>query len=251
MDYVVVLEGVQGLGKSQFIRALAGCDEWFTDRLPDDEREAAIKMQGKWFVELGELASITRKDVDKLKAFITSQNDECRLPYGRMTVNLPRQCLFVGTTNSSSYLRDETGERRFFPVSCVKLNLADLRRDRDQIFAEAFARYKDGGEELYIKDPIIQAIATRQQRMRTVADPWVQLIAPFLDGKNPDKLYYEKITPLEIWEKCFTRLGSNITAIDNSRIMRSLAVIGWDKHLAESDGVSTLVYERPQEFSFL
>jgi predicted P-loop ATPase len=144
-DHVLVLEGPQGGGKSSVCRTLAGPAAWFTDAVPDvASKDAAIQLCGRWVVELAELASLRNTQVEPVKAFITRTQDVYRPPYGRRTVTVPRQCVFIATTNEQHYLRDQTGNRRFWPVKCGQIDLAALAQHRDQILAEAYSRYHDG-----------------------------------------------------------------------------------------------------------
>lgn len=170
-DHMLILEGPQGPRKSSALKVLAG-ESWFTDELPDlGSKDAAIHMQGVWIIELAELDAISRTEVSRIKAFLTRTTDRFRPPYGRYTVEVPRQCVFAGTVNPDTYLRDETGNRRFWPVRCGAIDIAALARDRDQLWAEAVARFKDGAI-WWIEDPDILDAARDAQEARYQGDAW-------------------------------------------------------------------------------
>lgn len=170
-DHMLILEGPQGARKSTAIKVLAG-EDWFTDELPElGSKDAAIHMQGVWIVEIAELDAIGRAEVSRIKAFLTRTTDRFRPPYGRYTVEVPRQCVFAGTVNPDTYLRDETGNRRFWPLRCGTIDIGALARDRDQLWAEAVRRFREGAI-WWIEDPAILADATAAQEARYQADAW-------------------------------------------------------------------------------
>ncbi len=170
-DHMLILEGPQGARKSTAIKVLAS-EDWFTDELPElGSKDAAIHMQGVWIVEIAELDAIGRAEVSRIKAFLTRTTDRFRPPYGRYTVEVPRQCVFAGTVNPDTYLRDETGNRRFWPLRCGTIDIAALARDRDQLWAEAVHRFRDGAI-WWIDDPAILAEAAAAQEARYQADAW-------------------------------------------------------------------------------
>jgi predicted P-loop ATPase len=150
-DSILVLENPnQGIGKSWAARILAG-DAFFSDSYLDvRNKDAALGLRSKWIIEMGELAALQKGDLETMKAFITTQADYIRAPYGRKHELVPRQCIFIGTTNGEEYLKDESGNRRFWPVRVNQCNFKKLEKNRDQLFAEAkFAL--DLGEKLYLE----------------------------------------------------------------------------------------------------
>ena len=170
-DHMLILEGPQGARKSTAIKVLAG-EDWFTDELPElGSKDAAIHMQGVWIVEIAELDAIGRAEVSRIKAFLTRTTDRFRPPYGRYTVEVPRQCVFAGTVNPDTYLRDETGNRRFWPLRCGTIDIAALARDRGQIWAEAVHRFREGAI-WWLDDPALLAEAAVAQEARYQADAW-------------------------------------------------------------------------------
>jgi predicted P-loop ATPase len=180
VDHVPVLDGEQGIGKTSSVRILAG--DFVADGLPNlHDKDSAIYLQGVWIVELAELAAIRRTaDLESTKAFLSRTTDRFRPPYGRRTIDMPRQCVFVATTNERQYLRDPTGNRRFWPISCGRIDLNGLARDRDQLWAEAVALYIKGrawhlnGEE--------SAAARKEQSARVYVTELEQQVTEHLDG---------------------------------------------------------------------
>lgn len=147
-DYMPILVGEQGIGKSTLLDILGG--EWYTDALTTfDGKKGAELIAGKWVVEVGELAAMGRHEIEEIKQFITRRQDRYRAAYGRRAEDKKRRCILVGTSNETNFLRDTTGNRRFLPIQCM-LNKPkrsvweDLVKGRDQIWAEATALYKAG-----------------------------------------------------------------------------------------------------------
>jgi predicted P-loop ATPase len=170
-DHMLILEGKQGIGKSSMGRILAG-DKWFLDSLPDlSDKDAALGLLGQWFVEMPELTNFKRSEVETIKAFVTRQIDKVRPPYGRRVVELKRQCIFFGSTNSHFYLVDRTGNRRYWPVVVTKpLDFKRLAAMRDQLFAEAKWIYQNLPEPLYLEDESAQLQASEQQDSKVSDD---------------------------------------------------------------------------------
>jgi len=149
-DYVLVLEGHQGKKKSSAARAIAG-DKWFMDNLPDlRDKDSMLSLQGKWLVELGELAGVKRADFNQVKAYLSRRQDTVRAHYGRLARDVPRQSVFIGTVNEGQYFKDPTGNRRFWPVKTGLCDVDGLIKVRDQLFAEAVYLYREKNEPLYL-----------------------------------------------------------------------------------------------------
>ena len=188
MDYTLVLVGPQqGTGKSWTFSTLGG--KWFNDTISDIKgKEAYEALDGSWIIELAELTFTRRTDIEGQRQFLTKTHDKYRKAYGRRVSNNPRQCVFFGTTNDVEFLRDYAGNRRYWPLLVrqqpVKKDLfKQLPQERDQIFAEALMRYKEG-EELFLP-PEIEAMAIDKQEEFRFHSSREELIRNFLERKLP------------------------------------------------------------------
>ncbi|WP_085630742.1 VapE domain-containing protein [Pseudomonas sp. R16(2017)] len=180
-DSVMILEGAQGAGKSTAMSVIGG--EWFMDTpfaLGDKDGFQAIR--GKWIVELGELDSFNKAESTKAKQFFSASTDTYRESYGRRTMDVPRQCVFVGTTNQDEYLKDATGNRRYWPVACTKVDLELLRSIRDQLWAEAVFCY-DAGDLWWVAREEA-AMFGEEQDERFVVDEWEGPILAWLEESH-------------------------------------------------------------------
>ncbi len=172
-DTILILEGNQGTGKSTLLARLAS-GKWFTDAaLNIGDKDSVLTIQSKWLVELGELSSMSKADLDIFKAFVAMQTDRIRAPYGKRIEEFPRQSVFAGTTNLDEYLRDLTGNRRFWTVKLTreKIDFDGVSAVRDQLFAEAVAMYKMG-EPLYLDNEKSEKQAHEEQKERLTVDEW-------------------------------------------------------------------------------
>lgn len=202
-DHVLILCGMQGIGKSTLFSMLGG--PWYSDSMTISDmkdKTACEKMQGIWIMELGELAGLRKVDVEIVKSFISRQNDIYRPAYGQYVENHKRSCIIVGTTNADNgFLRDTSGNRRFWPV-ILKRKPGDVWRlsemDPDQIWAEAYQRYV-GKENLYL-DTSDEAVAEKQQREALESDPRAGLIEEYLSDNN-----ITEVCLMELWCECLGR----------------------------------------------
>ena len=172
-DFMLILEGIQGLEKSTAFNILAVRDEWFTDNLQGDlhNKDAVQNLQGAWIIEMPELDGMNRSEVGTLKAFLSRKIDKIRVPYDKLPKEFPRQCVLVGTSNESAYLRDHTGGRRFWPVSAAAIDTAGLKEVRDQLWAEAVFYVATLGERPELPREVWEAAAVEQEARRAI-DPW-------------------------------------------------------------------------------
>ncbi len=181
-DGCIVLEGDQGSGKSSVLRELAG-PKFFGDSLPDiSSKDSKQFLRGKWIIELAELATLNRASFEAIKAFISRQIEQYRPSYGRKDIVEPRRCVFAGTTNRDDYLRDSTGNRRFWPVRTGSIDVEGVRRDRDQLWAEAVNAYQSG--EAWWLSAEISKLASLEQSERGEDDPWVVEVSRYCEGRE-------------------------------------------------------------------
>lgn len=181
-DHILILEGeTQGKGKSTFIEIMGGTYAKSFNVLAK-EKDTIAYMRGAWLIEMAEMATLNLDEVEAMKAFITRSVDTVRLSYDRFEGDRARQSIFIGTTNHTAatpYLKDKTGNRRFWTVETGIIELAKLRRDRDQLWAEAFFRYNQG-EPWWITDENIESQVRKEQAKRLETDTWEETIAGYL-----------------------------------------------------------------------
>lgn len=179
-DEVLILEGNQGTLKSTALNVLAGGDAYFADHLPDvNSKDAIIQLHGNWLIEIGELSALRKSEAEDIKRFIVSRTDKYRPPFGRVSIEVPRTSVMAGTTNADTYLKDPTGARRFWPVRCGSIDLDGLRRDRDQLFAEAMVRFQ-AGERWWLEGVHELQSAAMQTEARQERDEWYDDILAYL-----------------------------------------------------------------------
>lgn len=197
-DYCLLLTGGQGIGKSSFARILAR--GWLQDSLVDMNSKAGYEaLQGKWIVELQELAGMKRSEVENVKAFISKSSDDYRKAYDRRISACPRQCVFIGTTNEVEFLKDRSGARRFWSVEVgqdgtVHLDQERLGAEVDQLWAEAVQIWKRG-EPLYLETPELARALEENNEQFAAQDDLIGIIQRYLDTLLPDN--WEELTAAE------------------------------------------------------
>jgi predicted P-loop ATPase len=222
MDYMLVLEGEQGILKSRACAILGG--DYYSDNLNDiRHRDSAQHLRGKWLIEIGELSALDRADATALKAFITRDVERYRPPYGRAEVIEPRQCVFVGTTNQSAYLRDATGGRRFWPVRVTRVALDELARDRGQLLAEAVRAFQ-AGEPWWPSRDFEAEYVQPEQAARYEADAWEEAITQWL-ASSPRS----RTTVLEVARQALSMETQRLGTADQRRIGAALERLGWQR----------------------
>ncbi len=237
-DEMLVLEGPQGKGKSSLLATLAVREDWFSDDLPlnADTKRQMEALAGRWIVEAGELKGMRKGDAEALKGFLSRRVDRARMAYGRAPTELPRQCIIIGTTNSDKYLKDSTGNRRFWPVRTGELHLPELVRDRDQLWAEAAAR-EAAGVPIRL-DPALYAAAADAQEDRLVGDPFMEDLQPLLGD------VVGKIRTADVWKLVGKADSGHRTQDDANRLGEVMRRLGWERKWRRFGGSPQYVYLR-------
>lgn len=230
VDTMLILEGQQGAGKSSALKVLAG-SEYFSDALPEiGSKDASLAFRGRWLIEVAELAASSKAEAEHLKAFLSRDTERYRPPFGRLEVSEPRQCVLVGTTNASAYLKDASGARRFWPVLVGKIDLEALERDREQLFAEALHLYQSGAIWWPTTEQQ-QALFMPEQDARFEADPWECYVAQYLQEASEAAKKEGKECRVTVAEIAACR-GINLevsrtTTRENRRIVAILQRLEW------------------------
>ena len=222
-DEMLVLESEQGKDKSSILKALCPKDKWFSDNLPLDaeSKEVIEQTSGKWIIEAAELSGMKKGDVEHLKSFLSRDTDIARMSYERMTIERARHFVIIGTTNSHEYLKDTTGNRRFWPVRVPEFDTAALKKDRDQIWAEAAAKEAKGISIRLEKH--LWSMAEVQQDRRRVMDPWESAIHECLEGLNG------RILAKDVWQIVGVHDTARRTQNDNFRLGDAMRRLGFDR----------------------
>ncbi|MGR0183201.1 VapE domain-containing protein [Azospirillum aestuarii] len=225
VDYMLILEGLQGLLKSSACRVLGG--DFFSDSMPNDvtSKDAQQHLRSLWLIEIGELHALSKVEVTAIKAFITRQVEKFRPSYGREEVEEPRQNVFVGTTNKDAYLRDETGARRFWPIKVgldgQPCRVEELKRDRDQLFAEAVHLFRSGAPWWPDRDFERQHIKPEQDD-RFEEDVWTEAVTGYLRDKD-------QATVWEVARDALKIETPRIGTADARRISAVMEALGWKR----------------------
>lgn len=265
-DTVLVLSGPQGIGKSMIFAKLGSI--WFSDSLTiSDMRDktGAEKLQGFWIMEIGEMNGIKKVEVETVKSFASRQDDKFRVAYGTVVENHPRQCIICGTSNSQHFLRDVTGNRRFWPVQvtgqCEKHPWDLDKATLDQVWAEALSLY-NAGEELILKGAdAVSAYEQQQEALENddreglvraylntlLPEDWQKMTLSerrmYLSGDEftsqgkPGVVAREKVCNLEIWAECFSKDPASIKKQDSYELNAIMAKIdGWKRYDGNKSG---------------
>jgi predicted P-loop ATPase len=238
-DYMVILEGEQGLKKSTACSIIGG--KWFADNLPEirggDDVRVSQHLRGKLLIEIGELSSMRGAAAEALKTFLTRRDERYIAKYGRNEVHEPRQCVFIGTTNQHAYLHDETGARRFWPVKVgAVIDLDGLKRDRDQLFAEAMDAYRKD-EPYWPTAEFEKKFIKQEQAARYVRDVWEDVISDYL-GKHG----IVEITVEDLAKRALSIELRQLYPPEVRRVTNALKRLGW----APARSKSKRWWQRPE-----
>ena len=259
-DHTLLLEGPQGIRKSTALQTLAG-DEWFTDHISDlGGKDSRLELHGKWIIEFSELAAVRRGDVERVKAFLTARIDNFRTPYARCCEAVPRSCIFAASLNDATPFTDPTGSRRFWPVRCGQINIEALKSDRDQLWAEAYARYR-AGEVWWLDTDELNQAATAEQDERYDPGVWDEVILDWIENPTqrfdpsgqqaipiePYESDAERVTVTDVLQHAIGKPLDRLTQADRNQVVRCLTHAGWKRKQDRSRGPSRGIwfYIRP------
>jgi putative DNA primase/helicase len=235
VDAMLILEGPQNAGKSRLFRILAG-DAWFFDSAFDPgSKDSYQVLKRKWIIEWAELDGLTRAEMSRIKAFVSSSVDTYRPTYAKQAIDVPRQCVFVGTVNpdGAGYLNDPTGERRFWPVTVGKVDLKVVKEEREQLWAEAVFRYRRN-ELWHLHAPKLVQAAAKETEKRRIRDPWEADVRAWLE-KYEDEVA-GGVSTEELLGKAIKMPKDRRTRADQMRMVRVLRVLGWAILKRSTDG---------------
>ena len=232
-DYMPILIGRQGCGKSTVVKWLALHDAYYGDISSIEGKDALENIQGIWICELSELlAMVKTKDVEAMKSFITRTTDRFRESYGRRTKEYPRSCIFIGTTNDYQFLSDKTGNRRYLPVT-LRVKMGDIYKHEKQIKDYILQCWREA-KYLYMVEETYLTIPTKYYNVVTAAqdnavedDPKVGMILDYLDQKQPG----DRVCNIEIFTNCLNGLKKNFDRLQSKEISRLLTSLpDWERH---------------------
>jgi predicted P-loop ATPase len=256
-DHTLLLIGSQGLRKSTALRILAS-DSWFTDHISDlRSKDARIELHGIWIMEFSELNRLSKAASAEVKNFLSARTDHFRPPYGRGPQDIPRMNIFAGTTNDDTPLTDETGNRRFWPVRCGDIDTTELARDRDQLWAEAYRRYKDGSSWWLESDELAFAAAIEQDDCYeagvwddTIID-WLSDPTPGIDNAGhriqPFHSGADRVTVTDVLLHAIGKPLPQHTQADKNQVARCLKHLNWRPRRLGPRHARKHFYIRPTE----
>jgi predicted P-loop ATPase len=238
-DNMIVLEGKQGRGKSTSLEAIGG--KYFTNSNGlVGTKDFVQQMQGRMVVEIGELDSFNRAENNKIKNFLSIKTDHVRMPYEAKNRPHPRTCIFVGTTNDNEYLTDPSGARRFWPIKTNKISLLSIKRDRDQLFAEAFHKYDQGENWWETPDS-----AEDEQNIRQESDLWQEIIYNWLRKYNKTET-----NSVEILKDAINMDIDKMHNGHKTKVAKCMRAIGWHQAIVRKGRRTLRVYKPDDDFAY-
>jgi len=239
VDHALILEGPQNLGKSTLLNVLF--EPWYSDDIDVlGSKDAGLQVRGVWGLEIAELSSVHRSEVERVKAFMTRREDRFRPPYGRRVQTWPRQLVFVGSTNRTEYLIDETGGRRFWGVACSAIDLDLTAARKDQLWAEA-ARAYHAKEKWWLDSEELLHSAAEAQETRFQADAWEEDIVAALEPYNWQSR--GEITVSRVLEAIRVETARRDRAAQ-MRVAACLKRMGYTMRVARENGVMVRRYRK-------
>jgi predicted P-loop ATPase len=240
VDTVLILKGPQGVGKSTGLAALVPEREWFTDDHVDvHSKEGALTIRGKWIVEFGELASFRGKALEAIKDFLTRQVDRVRDPYERIAQDRPRRTVFAATTNQDTFLFDTTGARRQWVAAATSVDVAAIRRDRDQLWAEAVVAYKAGTEWHLSKEEAAHHAEVVDEYQ--VQSPWEPIVAKWLTTTT---IPADGLTTTDVLRQALNLDAGKMTRTAEMDVAAILRRLGYVRVRKQAGSVRRYFYER-------
>lgn len=243
-DYVLILEGHQGLNKSTALRHLGG--DYFSDvALNLNDKDSMMMLSGIWIYEIAELDAFNRVESTRIKQWISQKTDRFRPPYERRLVNVPRQTVFAATTNHYEYHKDPTGNRRFWSVRCNSVDLVKIDAWREQMFAQAMHEVM-AGEQCYPSREQERDLIIPEQEQREIGDPWFQPIGAWLQDAGQINT-----NEFSSWEILVGAIKMATDKMDGqrsatTRVGNCMAKMGWQKRRGEKNRQRLWLYVRPE-----
>jgi|APSaa5957512622_1039677.scaffolds.fasta_scaffold10961_1 putative DNA primase/helicase len=254
-DTTLVIGGVQGIGKTSFIREL-GLRKWYGELSSFDDKLAVEQMSGKWIIEISEMSATNKHDLEQQKSFLSACHTRVRLAYARHARDYKRQCVFFASTNRNEYLKDSTGNRRWWPLEATvkEVNIKKLRGEIHQIWAEAYMLWVQSKSVFLSKEA--SAVALIEQENKRESDPWQGIIEAWIETEAYNDRYAtkegsfegmvskleqrQKVCVAEIWDDCFD-MKMQSKPLDRNRIAGILDLNpNWKRNTSKSGSVSNM-----------
>lgn len=238
-DTVMILEGKQGCGKSTSLSVLSGKKWHLETTMTADNKDFFMQFRGKLIVEFSEGETLSRTDAKKMKSMVSNQTDTYRAPYGRMMKDIPRRCVFAMSTNQDEYLKDESGNRRFFPVEVIGMvNLDWLKSNRQQLFAEALYRVETLKESVYEypeEAEVHQASKMVRSSFEDSIDDW--LSHPVGSNGMAMAIEVNGLTIMDVWRYALNGDKAKIRKPEEMQVSLALRQLGYERRRTMIEGV--------------